>query len=360
MAKRLSSAVIICAVAVALVLVVDVCSGAGGELIRGRRAAPKKKTAAVKAVYVFGDSLVDVGNKRPPGIADGAQGDFSLRNGLPRGRFTNGYNLADTVARRLGFKMSPPPYKSFQPENERDLQDVMCRIGANFASGGSGILDTTGNGVLTLQTQVQDFVELANKMYCSRGNKRHLSRAGGNDFSAFLTNPDSSITDASAYISTMVSTYLSHIYTLYAAGAHMVGILDVPPIGCTPGSRALTPTGDCNDAANAMARWFNDLLRIELSGAAVSPKGPMPELNYSIAGNYEILSEMTASPLVAGIREARTACCGVGRFMAEDMCAQPDTTASTTRGAFRDRVEFEQCRAGSCLSFWQSESVADA
>jgi hypothetical protein len=77
----------------------------------------------------------------------------------------------------------------------------------------------------------------------------------------------------------------------------MVGILDVPPIGCTPGSRVGMPTGSCNDDANSLAQGFNSLLRMQLANTV---SANMKDLKYSIANNYNILTDMIANPFIAG------------------------------------------------------------
>jgi hypothetical protein len=57
----------------------------------------------------------------------------------------NGYSNSSMfiicTARRLGFMKSPPAYLSLTPLTNLDL--LKCRVGANYASGGSGILNTT-------------------------------------------------------------------------------------------------------------------------------------------------------------------------------------------------------------------------
>uniref|UniRef100_A0ACD5WPR5 Uncharacterized protein n=1 Tax=Avena sativa TaxID=4498 RepID=A0ACD5WPR5_AVESA len=182
-----------------------------------------------------------------------------------------------------------------------------------------------GNGTLTMTTQIRYFKRAVDRMVCLPSKEAMLAQSffllsgGGNDFSAF-SGP---IGNAPAYIAKMVSTYIGHIQDLYNLGARMVGILDVPPVGCTPGQRVLMPTGECNEVANSLARWFNSLLRIELAGSAAAY---MPELKYSIANNYNILTDMMANPLVTGLREVKTACCGAGKLMGEKMCGDPGTT----------------------------------
>uniref|UniRef100_A0A0A9B179 Uncharacterized protein n=1 Tax=Arundo donax TaxID=35708 RepID=A0A0A9B179_ARUDO len=106
-------------------------------------------------------------------------------------------------------------------------------------------------------------------------------------------------------------------------GARRVAILDVPPIGCTPGSRAPMSNGGCNDAANSIVRSFNSFLRLEVATAVTTS---MPGMKYSIGSTYNVLSDLMANPLVAGLKEVRKACCGAGILNAEVMCSQPNTT----------------------------------
>lgn len=92
-------------------------------------------------MFVFGSSLVDNGNNNflsnslakadysPYGV------DFPLG---PSGRFTNSKNIIDI----LGKKLKLPNYiPSFNDPSTRGSRIVQ---GVNFASGGSGILDSTG------------------------------------------------------------------------------------------------------------------------------------------------------------------------------------------------------------------------
>lgn len=317
MAKGIFLACLVAAVcfsAVAVAVAVEV----GGE----------NRQPLVNTVYVFGDSLVDVGNNDYlPEPVPRANRPYGMDlPGKPTGRFTNGYNLADVISQRLGFETSPQAYLSMLPHEKLLLG--LCQIGANYASGGSGILDTTGKGTLTMRTQIKYFKRAVDKMFCFPSKEDHLARSlfllsgGGNDFSAFNRTTDS----PPDYIAKMVSTYIEHIQVLYNLGARMIGILDVPPIGCTPGSRVDMTNGGCNDGANSLAQGFNSLLRMQLAKAVAAN---MKDLKYSIASNYVILSDMMANPLIAGFKEVETACCGVGKFRAEAMCSHEGTTACT-------------------------------
>ncbi|VAI93840.1 unnamed protein product [Triticum turgidum subsp. durum] len=275
------SIALVCFLVVGLCLVGAVCAStvvAGGK--NGGR--------LVNAVYVFGDSLVDVGNNDYlPAPAPRANRPYGMDlPGKPTGRFTNGYNLADVISQRVGFEMSPKPYLSMLPHDKK----------------------------------------AADNMICYPSKEEHLARSlfllsgGGNDFSAF----DPSTARPQAYVVKMVTTYIEHIQALYNMGARMVGILDVPPIGCTPGQRAGMPNGECNEQANSLAQAFNGLLRAKLAEASATT---MKELKYSIAANYNILNDMMDNSLVAGLRQVKTACCGSGKLNAEVMCSHRGTTA---------------------------------
>ncbi|XP_030524035.2 GDSL esterase/lipase At4g16230-like [Rhodamnia argentea] len=113
-------------------------------------------------VFIFGDSTVDVGTNNY--LPTRAKANFYY-NGIdfshaqPTGRFSNGYNSADLIVKQLGYKQSPPPFLALLQDNSTFQSNVLQ--GVNFASGGAGILDATGNqtwgDVISLAQQVQQF-----------------------------------------------------------------------------------------------------------------------------------------------------------------------------------------------------------
>ncbi|KAL6623569.1 hypothetical protein ACP70R_033448 [Stipagrostis hirtigluma subsp. patula] len=313
-----------------LVAAAALCSSAAGE--------------AVPAVYVFGDSLVDAGNNDflpPPAPRAVPPNGVDLPLWVARrtGRFTNGYNLADIIAQYVGFKKSPPAYLSLTPLSGLDL--LKGRVGANYASGGSGILDITGNGTITLSEQVQLFAKTKAQIILAGlvGRERldqMLARSlfvissGGNDFDAFDAGVPMS--EAPAFIAGMVSTYLDHIKELYELGARRFAILDILPVGCLPSQRAITANGGCDAGGNWLSRIFNALLRTELAKAAAAA---MPGARYAVASLYNVLSDMIANPTLAGLREVEVGCCGGGRFNGEEDC-----TVAASLCADRDEYLF--------------------
>ncbi|XP_075086255.1 GDSL esterase/lipase At4g16230-like [Nicotiana tabacum] len=93
----------------------------------------------VPANFVFGDSLVDVGNNNY--IASLSKANF-FPNGIdfggPTGRYTNGRTIVDILgSEEVGFNLTPP-YLAPTTSGPVVLQ------GVNYASGGGGILNESG------------------------------------------------------------------------------------------------------------------------------------------------------------------------------------------------------------------------
>uniref|UniRef100_A0A0D9Y0I1 GDSL esterase/lipase n=1 Tax=Leersia perrieri TaxID=77586 RepID=A0A0D9Y0I1_9ORYZ len=333
---------------------------AGGDVAAGRQMVP--------AMYVFGDSLVDVGNNdflpppapRPPeppcGIDLPLEAAADEVAGGRSGRFTNGYNLADIIAQHVGFKMSPLAYLSLTtPGRRSNLRRGI--VGANYASSGSGILDFIGNGTISLGEQVKLFADTKAMMVAAgevNGERiNHLlsqslfiTCTGGNDYNAF-TDGIVPVSDAPAFIAHMVTTYIEHIKTLYKLGARRLGILDVLPLGCLPISRVPMENGECSGEDNWQARLFNRLLRRKMAAAVTAS---MPDLKYSIGSIYYTYYDMIVDPTLAGMKEVARACCGDGKLNAEADCsASANLCQDRNDYVFWDKVHGTQAAYQQCV-----------
>uniref|UniRef100_A0ACD5ZEG4 Uncharacterized protein n=1 Tax=Avena sativa TaxID=4498 RepID=A0ACD5ZEG4_AVESA len=296
---------------------------------------PAAAGSLVPALYVFGDSTMDVGNNGPLPLPYGI--DFP-HHSTPTGRASNGYNVADSISRLLGFDMSPPAYLSLTPQTSREILRGLG--GVNYACRGSGILDETGNksnSLLTMTQQVEFFAATKSNMteeYAgSKGSvaidtllsqSLFLISTGGNDMVEFILKPG----QVSIFYAQLLSSYTKHVQTLYSLGARRFGILDVPPIGCVPAIRAMSPTGECVGLANALAKGFNYLLGVRMARLAADPE--WSEMTYSIGSSYNLVTNFTADPEAAGFRDVATACCGDGRFGVERWC-QANSTVCENR-----------------------------
>jgi hypothetical protein len=85
---------------------------------------------------------------------------------------------------------------------------------------------------------------------------------------------------------------------LYELGARKLALLDILPVGCLPRHRAVTANGDCDADGETLSKMFNLALRAEMASDTVAAS--IPGLKYSIAGLYNVLSDMIADPSLAG------------------------------------------------------------
>nr|CAB3471484.1 unnamed protein product [Digitaria exilis] len=300
-------------------------------------------------MYVFGDSTLDVGNnnylpgpKVPKANVPYYGIDFP---GVPSGRFSNGYNAADYVAKTIGFGSSPPPYLLLAQSSSL-LISTALKIGASYASAGAGILDSTNAGKsIPLSKQVQYLNATKTKMVAQVGSSAAnavLARSffligiGGNDINAFASAQQS---DAAAFYDSLISTYSAAITDLYTMGARKFAIINGPLAGCLPFVRVLDAAGSCSDDRNKVAAGFNERLASLLAGLATK----LPGFVYSLADSYGNMVDTFADPKASGFTDIADACCGAGRFGGEAGCT-PNSTLCGDRDKyyFWDRVHPSQ------------------
>ncbi|VAI10585.1 unnamed protein product [Triticum turgidum subsp. durum] len=337
-----------CNSSLAMVSILQLC------LIIGAAAAgPSKMVRLVPAMYVFGDSTLDVGNNNYLPGPNVPRANTPL-NGVDfpggaraTGRFSNGYHVADFIAMRLGLKESPPAYLSLAPRPTALLLSALA-TGVSYASAGAGILDSTnaGNNIpLSKQVRYMESTKAAMEARVGKAAARLLlSRSfflfsvGSNDISVFAAAPG----DVAALYAKLISGYSAAITDLYGMGARKFGIINVGLLGCVPVARALSATGACNDGLNQLSAGFNDKLRSLMAGLAAR----LPGLDYSLADNYNLSQVTFANPAASGYVSIDSACCGSGRMGAESDCLPNSTTcADHDRFVFWDRGHPSQ-RAG--------------
>lgn len=293
----------------------------------------------VPAIYVFGDSTADVGNNNYlPGSAvpraNFPHNGVDFPTSRPTGRFSNGYNGVDFLAMNMGFKRSPPPFLAVA--NKTNKQVFRGLLGVNFASAGSGILDTTGSSIIPLSQQVEQFDALQRNISAritQGAADAVLSRSvflvstGGNDLFAFFSrNSTPSDADKQRFVGNLVSLYQNHVKALYVLGARKFAVIDVPPIGCCPYPRSLHPLGACIDVLNELARGFNKGVRDAMHGLGASFQG----LKYSVGSSHAVVQSIMKHPQRLGFKDVTNACCGSGRFNGKSGCT-PNATLCDNR-----------------------------
>ncbi|KAH7519849.1 hypothetical protein FEM48_Zijuj08G0080900 [Ziziphus jujuba var. spinosa] len=299
-------------------------------------------------IFIFGDSTVDVGTNNfllnTRARANVTPNGIDYPHSEPTGRFSNGLNTADEIAKKFGYNRSPKPFLSLVQDNSTFLRNVLN--GANFASGGSGIRQSTGNQsygeVVWLGKQIEQFVTVQQNFTAIMGPEatwKKLSESlfiisvGSNDL--FDYNETTSGLSKEGYLLSLNSTYRNHLENLYSLGARKFGIVSVPPIGCCPAVRAAHNATGCVEELNAYARIFHTVLDTLLS----SLSSQLIEMKYALGNAYEMTMEIIEDPSAFGIEETNSACCGNGNLNGEKPCAaiyHPNVCAKREKYLFWD------------------------
>ncbi|XP_050234504.1 GDSL esterase/lipase At1g71250-like [Mercurialis annua] len=296
--------------------------------------------AEVPAVFILGDSTADVGtNNFLPGSTHTSNFypygiDFPFSR--PTGRFSNGFNSADFLAKLLGFKRSPVPF--FTLQNNTKLINRPSFRGANFASAGSGIINITGqvpNGpkinVISLAMQIEQFSTIYTQLVTHKGQayaENFLSRSlfcisvGSNDIFGYFASNSSTIVPIQEFLASLVGQYEFYLRSLYKLGARKFGIISIPPIGCVPILRTQNATGGCLEGLNDIARYFHSTF----SSILIKLSSEYTDMKYSLGNSYEMTINVIDNPSPFGFTDVATACCG-GK---KTMCA-PNVTFCSNR-----------------------------
>eukprot|EP00253_Pinus_taeda_P009550 PITA_09550 len=277
-------------------------------------------------MFIFGDSLADAGtnnfianttskaNFRPYGET------FFHR---PTGRFSNGRTAFDFIASKLRLPF-PPPYLNPRSNFSR---------GINFASGGSGLLDSTGNylNIIPLSLQIRQFANFSSSLEQKLGGayyaKKYLSQSlyaissVGNDIGLnyLANNTFQKTTSAKDFVKLLLSKYNEHLLSLYSKGARNFIAISCPLLGCSPNSRLVgmkAYKGGCLETANLLAVAYNHDLRLlvdqlnkKLDGATIL-----------LVNACDFLLKIIEHGKSYGFENTTSACCGAGPFNTAVSC----------------------------------------
>ncbi|MBA0550199.1 hypothetical protein Golob_021166 [Gossypium lobatum] len=282
----------------------------------------------VPAVFVFGDSLVDVGNNNylPVSIvkADFPHNGIDFPTKKPTGRFSNGKNAADLLAEKLGLPSSPPYLSLLKKANESSYIN-----GVSFASGGAGIFngtDQTYGQSIPLLKQVDNYIvvykSLVQQMGPS-GAEKHLSKAlftiviGSNDMLDYFGSSDlRKKSTPQQFVDLMANTLKGQLKRLYETGARKFVLTGIGVIGCIPAERVKNKTHKCNEECNFWSVKYNEELKAMLKGLKSERQG----INYSYFDTYSIMQNVIQKPSSYGFSEIESACCGLGDLRAKVPC----------------------------------------
>lgn len=197
-------------------LAVAVISGIG-------LAAAPAAAAPVKALYVFGDSIVDSGNAHLAALKTGAQDPTPASAGYFSGRFSNGPTYVDLINQSLTGNYLTPSLAG----------------GTNFAFGGARAV-ANADPLPDLAAQVDAYVQTTKGKADNQGV--YIINVGANDLVALFQGENGS--DPSAALAQVAGTIASQVDRLDNMGARRIlvtGALDVGMVPAANGSPAENP-----------------------------------------------------------------------------------------------------------------------
>ncbi|KAL4368443.1 hypothetical protein GQ457_05G035570 [Hibiscus cannabinus] len=299
----------------------------------------------ITAVFVFGDSLVEVGNNfyidtvAKPVLPNGI--DFP--KGAPSGRYTNSRTIVDiigkfrdvmivilwmifvalvTVSRtrpqfslredELGFKDYSPPFLA--PNTSGDI----ILKGVNYASSGAGILQVTGSVFgerIWMDKQVNCFAKTRQDIISRIGapaaqallrHSLYVLVIGSNDI---LFEGNTQPFDVkSIFLDEVLSNLKSQLTRLYNLGARKFAMSNVPKVGCIPFDLDLHLCAeDCVSSINDLAKLYNSRLKSLLEDLTRSLPGSI----FVYVDTYAITEDIIDNHRSYGFENADRACCEV-------------------------------------------------
>ncbi|KAK9105944.1 hypothetical protein Scep_022788 [Stephania cephalantha] len=261
-------------------------------------------SASSLVTFVFGDSLTDVGNNNflQYSLAKSNYPWYGIdfNGGQATGRFTNGRTIGDILSTKLGIQ-SPPPYLSLSQNDDRILK------GVNYASGGAGILNETGQYFLqrlTFDDQITSFEKNKEAIKAKIGEQatnKLLNEAiyfvgmGSNDYVNNFLQPfmaDGQQYTHEAFVDLLISTLDKQIKRLYNLGARKLVFTGIGPLGCIPSQRAKSKQGGCLLRVNQWVSQFN--AQVQKLLLALNPG--LPGTEFTFADTYPVVLDLIMNP----------------------------------------------------------------
>ncbi|WCJ36676.1 GDSL esterase/lipase At1g71250 [Euphorbia peplus] len=277
------------------------------------------ESASVPGIYVFGDSLVEVGNNNylssmaksnyfPYGV------DFKIG---PTGRFCNGKTFVDLLGEMLGVAY-PIAYSDPNATGARLVG------GVNYASAAAGILDETGQHYgerYSLNQQVLNFESTLSelrKMMNGTNLTTYLSKClgvvvfGSNDYINNYLMPSiyssSYNYDPPAFANLLLNHYARQLLALYNLGLRKFLIAGIGPLGCMPNQRA--GLNRCVDYVNQILGTFNEGLKSLVDQLNKRSPGAI----FAYGNTYAAVGDILNNPATYGFSVVDSGCCATGQI----------------------------------------------
>ncbi|CAN0845950.1 GDSL esterase/lipase At5g55050 [Linum grandiflorum] len=243
----------------------------------------------VTGLFILGSFSHDVGQNNylnTPAKANQPFNGIDFPGSVATGRFSNGRNLADAVAAG----------------------------GANMASGGSGVFNSTRQAI-SLGQQVDQLLTIVGNLTRRLGPQaaaNYLNRsvcviapASANIIEQALNG--TAVTD-NIFFNRLVLQVIRYIRTIYTNKITRFAIVSPPPIGCSPLRRPPNPTGGCFRRANTLVEGLIDRLRLAMEVQRILSPG----FRYAIGDAYRVNLLFINNPQPFGFTNVTAACCGNG------------------------------------------------
>uniref|UniRef100_A0A0A0L961 Uncharacterized protein n=1 Tax=Cucumis sativus TaxID=3659 RepID=A0A0A0L961_CUCSA len=263
---------------------------------------------AFTANFVFGDSLVEVGNNNYiPSL--------SRANYVP-----NGIDFGRPTGQELGFKTFTPPYMAPSTTGRVILRGInyIARINMdaqidNFANTRQDIITMIGlhSAIDLLRTSIFSITIGSNDFI-------------NNYFTPVLSDSGHRLIPPELFVGSMISRYRLQLTRLYNLGARRIVVVNVGPIGCIPYQRDSNPSlgNNCANSPNLMAQLFNSQLR----GLLTELGSRFQDGNFLYADAFHIVQDIVQNHASYGFENADSACCHIaGRYGGLFPCGPPSS-----------------------------------
>ncbi|XP_038716849.1 GDSL esterase/lipase At1g71250 [Tripterygium wilfordii] len=287
------------------------------------------ESARIRAMLVFGDSLVDDGNNNY--LSSIARANYfpygiDFMNIGHTGRFSNGKTVVDMLGDLLGVPYPP----AFADPTTRGIKLLG---GVNYASAAAGILDETGQHYgqrYSLSQQVLNFettLDQLRTMMSGRNLSEFLANSlavlvfGSNDYiNNYLMPslyPSSYNYSPPDFANLLLNRYARQLVALYSLGLRKFLLAGIGPLGCIPNQRASgqAPPDRCVDYVNQILGTFNEGLR-----SLVDQLNRNPGAIFVYGNTYAVVGDILNNPANFGFSVVDRACCGIGRNQGQITC----------------------------------------
>ncbi|KAF8089063.1 hypothetical protein N665_0519s0020 [Sinapis alba] len=263
------------------------------------------------ALFTFGDSNFDAGNKQTLTQTNVAQGfwPYGKSRDDPNGKFSDGYIAPDFLATFMDIPIPIPAAL---------VPGVNVSRGASFAVADATLLGAPVES-LTLNQQITKF----NEMKAANWNDDFINQSlfmiyiGANDYLNFTkNNPNADASAQQAFVTSVTNQLKNDISFLYALGARKFMIQTLAPLGCLPIVRQDYRTGmeQCYVPLNNLAIQHNEKIGPMLNEMALNSPG----FQFTVFDFYNVILRRITPQRSLGYRffVTNSSCCGIGTHTA--------------------------------------------